>query len=141
MEEKMMITLVADMQFSEERLGEIFDVPKTKTLFDQFMQKEESAKIFKKLNDLIESAWISEDDGEEMLMLKQLKDGIIMNVKVYILAEAIPKMINGKSLNQAVYATLKEQMKDATVLDKVKARVAEILMIKQGLIGFLDLIE
>lgn len=141
MEEKMMITLVADMQFSEERLGEIFDVPKTKTLFDQFMQKEENAKIFKKLNDLIESAWISEDDGEEMLMLKQLKDGIIMNVKVYILAEAIPKMINGKSLNQAVYATLKEQMKDATVLDKVKARVAEILMIKQGLIGFLDLIE
>lgn len=141
MEEKMMITLVADMQFSEERLEEIFAVPKTKTLFDQFMQKEESAKIFKKLNDLIESAWISEDDGEEMLMLKQLKDGIIMNVKVYILAEAIPKMINGKSLNQAVYATLKEQMKDATVLDKVKARVAEILMIKQGLIGFLDLIE
>lgn len=141
MEEKMMITLVADMQFSEERLGEIFDVPKTKTLFDQFMQKEENAKIIKKLNDLLESAWISEDDGEEMLMLKQLKDGIIMNVKVYILAEAIPKMINGKSLNQAVYATLKEQMKDATVLDKVKARVAEILMIKQGLIGFLDLIE
>ncbi len=141
MEEKMMITLVADMQFSEERLEEIFAVPKTKTLFEQFMQKEESAKIFKKLNDLIESAWISEDDGEEMLMLKQLKDGIIMNVKVYILAEAIPKMINGKSLNQAVYATLKEQMKDATVLDKVKARVAEILMIKQGLIGFLDLIE
>ena len=141
MEEKMMITLVADMQFSEERLGEIFDVPKTKTLFDQFMQKEENAKIIKKFNDLLESAWISEDDGEEMLMLKQLKDGIIMNVKVYILAEAIPKMINGKSLNQAVYATLKEQMKDATVLDKVKARVAEILMIKQGLIGFLDLIE
>ena len=141
MEEKMMITLVADMQFSEERLEEIFAVPKTKTLFEQFMQKEESAKIFKKLNDLIESAWISEDDGEEMLMLKQLKDGIIMNVKVYILAEAIPKMINGKSLNQAVYATLKEQMKDATVLDKVKARVAEILMIKQGVIGFLDLIE
>lgn len=141
MKEKMMITLVADMQFSEERLEEIFAVPKTKTLFEQFMQKEESAKIFKKLNDLIESAWISEDDGEEMLMLKQLKDGIIMNVKVYILAEAIPKMINGKSLNQAVYATLKEQMKDATVLDKVKARVAEILMIKQGLIGFLDLIE
>ena len=141
MEEKMMITLVADMQFSEERLEEIFAVPKTKTLFEQFMQKEENAKIFKKLNDLIESAWISEDDGEEMLMLKQLKDGIIMNVKVYILAEAIPKMINGKSLNQAVYATLKEQMKDATVLDKVKARVAEILMIKQGLIGFLDLIE
>lgn len=139
MEEKMMITLVADMQFSEERLGEIFDVPKTKTLFDQFMQKEENAKIIKKLNDLLESAWISEDDGEEMI--KQLKDGIIMNVKVYILAEAIPKMINGKSLNQAVYATLKEQMKDATVLDKVKARVAEILMIKQGLIGFLDLIE
>lgn len=139
MEEKMMITLVADMQFSEERLEEIFAVPKTKTLFEQFMQKEESAKIFKKLNDLIESAWISEDDGEEML--KQLKDGIIINVKVYILAEAIPKMINGKSLNQAVYATLKEQMKDATVLDKVKARVAEILMIKQGLIGFLDLIE
>ena len=141
MEEKMMITLVADMQFSEERLEEIFAVPKTKTLFEQFMQKEESAKIFKKLNDLIESAWISEDDGEEMLMLKQLKDGIIMNVKVYILAEAIPKMINGKSLNQAVYATLKEQMKDATVLDKVKARVAEILMIKQGVIGFLDVIE
>lgn len=139
MEEKMMITLVADMQFSEERLGEIFDVPKTKTLFDQFMQKEENAKIIKKFNDLLESAWISEDDGEEII--KQLKDGIIMNVKVYILAEAIPKMINGKSLNQAVYATLKEQMKDATVLDKVKARVAEILMIKQGLIGFLDLIE
>ena len=103
------------------------------------MQKEENAKIIKKFNDLLESAWISEDDGEEII--KQLKDGIIMNVKVYILAEAIPKMINGKSLNQAVYATLKEQMKDATVLDKVKARVAEILMIKQGLIGFLDLIE
>lgn len=139
MEEKMMITLVADMQFSEERLEEIFAVPKTKTLFEQFMQKEENAKIIKKFNDLLESAWISEDDGEEII--KQLKDGIIMNVKVYILAEAIPKMINGKSLNQAVYATLKEQMKDATVLDKVKARVAEILMIKQGLIGFLDLIE
>lgn len=139
MEEKMMITLVTDMQFSEERLEEIFAVPKTKTLFEQFMQKEESAKIIKKLNDLLESAWISEDNGEEVL--KQLKDGIIMNVKVYILAEAIPKMINGKSLNQAVYATLKEQMKDATVFDKIKARVAEILMIKQRFNRFLDLIE
>ena len=81
MEKKMMITLVADMQFSVERLGEIFDVPKTKTLFDQFMQKEENAKIIKKFNDLLESACISEDDGEEFI--KQLKDGIIMNVKVY----------------------------------------------------------
>lgn len=139
MEEKMMITLVTDMQFSEERLEEIFAVPKTKTLFEQFMQKEESAKIIKKLNDLLERAWISEDNGEEVL--KQLKDGIIMNVKVYILAEAIPKMINGKSLNQAVYATLKEQMKDATVFDKIKERVAEILMIKQRCNRILDLIE
>lgn len=139
MEKKMMITLVADMQFSEERLGEIFDVPKTKTLFDQFMQKEENAKKIKKFNDLLESAWISEDDGEEFI--KQLKGGIIMNVKVYILAEAIPKIINGKSLNQAVCATLKEQMKDETIFDKIKERVDEILMIKQSFNRFLDLIE
>ena len=139
MEEKMMITLVADMQFSEERLGEIFDVPKTKTLFDQFMQKEENAKKIKKFNDLLESAWISEDDGEEFI--KQLKGGIIMNVKVYILAEAIPKIINGKSLNQAVCATLKEQMKDETIFDKIKERVDEILMIKQSFNRLLDLIE
>ncbi len=139
MEKKMMITLVADMQFSVERLGEIFDVPKTKTLFDQFMQKEENAKIIKKFNDLLESACISEDDGEEFI--KQLKDGIIMNVKVYILAEAIPKIINGKSLNQAVCATLKEQMKDETILDKIKERVDEILMIIQRFNRFLDLIE
>ncbi len=139
MEKKMMITLVADMQFSEERLGEIFDVPKTKTLFDQFMQKEENAKKIKKFNDLLESAWISEDDGEEFI--KQLKGGIIMNVKVYILAEAIPKIINGKSLNQAVCATLKEQMKDETIFDKIKERVDEILMIKQSFNRLLDLIE
>ena len=139
MEEKMMITLATDMQFSKERLEEIFAVPKTKTLFDEFMQKEENAKIIKELIELLEGAWVSEDNGEEML--KQIKDGMNTNVKVYILAEAIPKMINGKSLNQAVWATLKEQMKDATILKCIKEKVFEMMLVKQRFARLLDLIR
>ena len=45
MEKKMMITLVADMQFSVERLGEIFDVPKTKTLYAKRGERENNQEI------------------------------------------------------------------------------------------------
>lgn len=116
MEEKM-ITLATKIQFSEERLEEIFAVPKTKKLFDEFMQKEESVKTIEELNELLVSACTTENDGGEKF--KQFKDNIIKDTKVYILARSIEKVINGKSLNQAVWATLKDEIKETTVFENV----------------------
>ena len=130
MEEKM-ITLATNMYFSEERLEEIFAVPKTKTLFDEFMQKEENVKKIEELNELLASVWQPKGDGAEKF--KRLKEAISENIKVCILALSIEKMVNGKSLNQAVYATLKEQMKDATSFDHAKNNIIEQLMLKKEL--------
>ena len=116
MEEKM-ITLATEIQFSEERLEEIFAVPKTKTLFDEFMQKEESVKTIEELNELLVTVYASEDDGGEKF--KQFKDNIIKDTKVYILSRSIEKVVNGKSLNQAVWATLKDEIKETTVFEDV----------------------
>lgn len=116
MEEKM-ITLATKIQFSEERLEEIFAVPKTKKLFDEFMQKEERVKTIEELNELLVSACTTENDGGEKF--KQFKDNIIKDTKVYILARSIEKVINGKSLNQAVWATLKDEIKETTVFENV----------------------
>ncbi len=116
MEEKM-ITLATDMQFSEKRLEEIFSVPKTKTLFDEFIQKEENVKTIGELNELFATVYASEDDGGEKF--KQFKDNIIKDTKVYILSRSIEKVVNGKSLNQAVWATLKDEIKETTVFEDV----------------------
>ena len=137
MEEKM-ITLATEIQFSEERLEEIFAVPKTKKLFDEFMQKEESVKTIQELNELLVSACTTENDGGEEL--KQFKENIIKDIKVYILCGAIQKMINGKSLNQAVWATLKEEIKEATIFDDVKARIISQLVLERSLDGALAVI-
>ena len=127
MEEKM-ITLATGIQFSEERLEEIFAVPKTKTLFDEFMQKEESVKTIGELNELFVSACTTENDGGEEL--KQFKENIIKDIKVYILSGAIQKMINGKSVNQAVWATLKEEIENSTIWGNVTTRTANKLILK-----------
>ena len=109
MEEKT-ITLVTNMQFSEERLEEIFAVPKTRTLFDEFMQKEENVKKIEEFNEFLKRALILEEMGEEER--KQLIDSIIIRIKICILSMSIEKVVNGKSLNQAVWASLKEQIKN-----------------------------
>lgn len=137
MEEKM-ITLATDMQFSEKRLEEIFSVPKTKTLFDEFMQKEENVKTIGELNELFATVYASEDDGGEKF--KQFKDNIIKDTKVYILSRSIEKVVNGKSLNQAVWATLKDEIKETTVFEDVKARIINQLVLEQSLDSLLTAI-
>lgn len=107
-----MITLATKIQFSEERLEEIFAVPKTKTLFDEFMQKEENVKKIEEFNEFLKRTLILEEMGEEER--KQLTDSIIIRIKIYILSMAIGKVINGKALNQAVCDSLKEQIKNET---------------------------
>ena len=137
MEEKM-ITLATEMQFSEKRLEEIFSIPKTKTLFDEFIQKEENVKTIGELNELFATVCASEDDGGEKF--KQFKDNIIKDTKVFILSRSIEKVVNGKSLNQAVWATLKDEIKETTVFEDVKARIINQLVLEQSLDSLLTAI-
>lgn len=125
-----MITLVTEMQFSKERLKEIFEVPKTKMLFDQFMQKEENAELSEELTQLFEVIWekkqVLENNSEKEI--PEAKDIIIMNVQVCILSKSLEKVVKGKALNQAICATLKEELKGSDILEEVSVSLFEQLM-------------
>lgn len=125
-----MITLVTGMQFSEERLKEIFEVPKTKMLFDQFMQKEENAELAEELTQLLEDIFemkqVLENYSEKEI--PEAKDIMIMEVQVCILSKSVEKVVNGKALNQAICATLKEELKGSDILEEVSISLFEQLM-------------
>lgn len=109
-----MITLVTNIQFSKERLEEIYSVPKTKQLFEQFIKQEKNESQIKELIQRAEN--IFEKEGTD-----GASEYVDFKLKSWILADSIESVINGKPLNQAIQAELKKQLKEETVIEKVAA--------------------
>ena len=119
--EEEMIEVTTNIRFPEERLEEIFSVPKTKALFDQLVQKEENVK---RIGELIKlSANVVQTDANDEKELEQLSSNVTKDIRIFILAKAIEEVIKGKSLNQAMCAILKREFKTATVFDLVEKRL------------------
>lgn len=111
-----MITLTTNMQFSMERLEEIFSATKTKELFEKFITQEDNEKKNKELATKFEtllSAGLIESDMTSIGTIKY-------RLKVYILARSIGRVVNGKSLNQAVQAEIRAQLKEAVAFVKLE---------------------
>ena len=119
--EEEMIEVTTNIRFPKERLEEIFSVPKTKALFDQLVQKEENVK---RIGELIKlSANVVQTDANDEKELEQLSSNVTKDIRIFILAKAIEEVIKGKSLNQAMCAILKRELKTATVFDLVEKRL------------------
>lgn len=115
-----MITLATDMQFSKERLEEIFAVPKTKQLYEQFIKQERNEMQIKELTQRLENVYEREDADADVAEV------INIRLKTCILAHSLESVINGKSLNQAIKADLKEQLKEETVIKEVAGSISEL---------------
>lgn len=116
-----MITLTTNMQFSMERLEEIFSATKTKELFEKFITQEDNEKKIKELATKFEallSAGLIESDMTSIGTIKY-------RLKVYILAKSIGRVVNGKSLNQAIQAEIRAQLKEADILDILEKDIRE----------------
>ena len=114
-----MITLATDMQFSKQRLEEIFAVPKTKQLYEQLIKQEKNEAQIKELIRRSENIFKREDvDGAS--------EAIYIRLKVCILAASIESVVNGKPLNQAIQEELKTQLKEESAIKKVEANIDEL---------------
>jgi len=132
-----MITLVTDMCFSLKRLEEIFAVPKTKQLFEQLTKQEKNEEQIKELTQKLEK--MSEIAGANVQ-----KENMDMRLKVCILAASIESVIRGKSLNQAIQATLKEQLRETTVIEKVAKdinKLEKLLYCRAATQSFVDCVK
>ena len=114
-----MITLVTGMQFSKERLEEIFEVPKTKQLFEQFIKQEKNEAQIKELSERFDTLSESEDIDSASEIINQ-------RLKICILSNSLEGVINGKPLNQAIQTELKTQLKEETAIKKVEAKINEL---------------
>ena len=115
-----MITLATAMQFSKERLEEIFAVPKTKQLYEQFIKQERNEMQIKELTQRLENVYEREDADADVAEV------INIRLKTCILAHSLESVINGKSLNQAIQADLKGQLKEETVIKEVAESISEL---------------
>lgn len=111
-----MITLTTDMQLSMERLEEIFSATKTKELFEKFITQEDNEKKIKELATRCEELL-----PEDLKYHNMTSIGIIKHrLKLYILKNSIERVVNGKSLNQAIQAEIRAQLKEAVVFVKLE---------------------
>lgn len=112
-----MITLVTDLQFSKERLNEIFEVPKTKELLEKLLKQEKETleSLEKRLEEVL-----TEEFKKERVSTRYF---LIHRIKGTILANSLERVINGKSLNQSVQAEIKEQMEEKTVFKAVEKTI------------------
>lgn len=115
-----MITLVTGLQFSEERLNEIFEVPKTKELLEKLLEQEK--ETLEALDKRLEEVFKDEIE-EKRVSVNYLS---IHRIKVTILSRSLERVVSGKPLNQAVQAEIKEQMKEETVFKTVEEAITEI---------------
>lgn len=129
-----MITLTTNMQFSMERLEEIFSATKTKELFEKFITQEDNEKKIKELATKFEtllSAGLIESDMTSIGIIKY-------RLKVYILARSIGRVVNGKSLNQAIQAEIRAQLKEAVVFVKLEEDIELCSMLGNVLMEMLS---
>jgi len=120
-----MITVTTDIQISEERLKEIFEVPKTKQLFDEFMAKEETLEALKDLTETLEQIIMGWDPDEEQM--PEAKEVVIDKIKTAILTQSIDLVLDGKSLNQAIQITIKNQIKQSNVFEIISKSLCEMM--------------
>lgn len=105
----------------EERLREIFEVPKTKELFEKFLSKEENKE---KISEL-EEKFLEGYKGMPHLVPKEQ---VQKQLKVFILADSLEEVVNGKSLNQAIQTNIRKQIKEPVAIGKVENRIESRLI-------------
>jgi len=119
---KEMITLTTNMNFSEERLEEIFNVPKTQELFNQFIQKEENLEQLELLENRFEKKFgvgnsiVGYDNLDKISEYEKLA---IIKLKVAILSKSIQKVVEGKNLDEAICETLQEQLINEDIFENI----------------------
>lgn len=124
--EKVMITVETEMQLSMERLEAIFSVPRTKELFEKFIKQESNEKKIKELATRAEKIFdelekkSDEEDNHMMTSVESVKH----RIKLYILADSIEQVVNGKPLNQAIQDEIQSQLEKAVSIEKVEKDIA-----------------
>lgn len=121
-----MITLTMGMQFSKERLREIFEVPKTKELFEKFLSKEENKEKISELEEKFSevSELLSEEDMPQLVP----KEEVQKQLKVFVLADSLEAVVNGKSLNQAIQTNIRKQIEGPVAIEKVEEHIESLLI-------------
>jgi len=127
--EKEMITIVTDMQLSKERLEEIFSVPKTKELFEKF--KESNEEKIEGLATRLQK--ISEEEDWDITSIEAVEH----RLKGMLLADSIQAVAEGKSLNQAIQAEIRKQLKEeAYVIKKAEETLKELEESRMAILKF-----
>lgn len=112
---------ITQIEFSEERLKEIFSVPRTKELLETLIEKLKNEEKAKELENRFKSV------VEKMPDVAISLDNIYDRIKPIILVESIEEIIKGKSLNQAIRYRIRQELKNMpAILEKLEMQIEEL---------------